>query len=208
MNILILGSTGHLGKVLLKTCLENNYNITILIRSASKIDIKNKNLKIIEGDVTNKLDLEKSLKNIDVVISTLGHGFRTNFPIQEKTMISLIPLMREKKINRLITITGAGLKIKGDPNSFIANISEKLFYIIDPYRMSDAKKQQSIIENSDLNWTTIRTPVHNNKNSMEIKKIGYTQPKPWETVSRKAICEFIIECINKNEWSKKSPIIY
>lgn len=206
-NILILGATGHLGRVLLNVCLENKFNVTALVRDKNKLNIKNERLKIIEGQVTNINDLSKSLYNIDVVISTLGHGFRTKYPIQENTMKILIPLMVEKNIKRLITITGAGLKIKGDPKSIIAELSSIVFPFIDPYRMKDSKIQQELLEKSELDWTLVRTPIQNSKNS-KIKYIGFIQPKPWQKVSRIAISNFMIECIENNKWIKKSPIIY
>jgi len=206
-RILILGATGHLGTILLDACLKNNFHVTALVRNKNKLNIENKLLTIIVGQATSETDVSKALKNVDVVISTLGHGFRTQFPIQEQTMKILIPLMEEKNINRLITITGAGLKTKDDPDSLILNLSEKVFPIIDPYRMRDSHKQQQLIEKSNLDWTVVRTPIHNDKDS-KIKYVGFSQPKPWQKVSRSAISEFMIECINNNKWIKKSPIIY
>lgn len=207
-NILILGATGKLGRIILSTSLEEKFNVTVLIRDINKLNIENNNLKIIQGQVTLESDLSLALKNIDVVISTLGHGFRTKFPIQENTLKILLPLMKKNNINRLITITGAGLRTNNDPNSLTLNISEKLFSFLDPYRISDAKNQQDLLEKSALDWTIIRTPLHSNKGNIKIKYAGFKQPKPWQKVSRKAISNFMIECIRENKWIKKSPIIY
>jgi putative NADH-flavin reductase len=207
-KILVLGATGHLGKILVNMLLNKNYIVVALVRNTKKLDIKHKNLRIIQGDVTDSNDLLNALSNINVVISVLGHGFRTRFPIQEKTMNSLFPLMEKNKINRFITITGAGLKIKGDPNSFIADFSEKLFYLVDRYRMQDAKNQQQLIEKTNLDWTVVRTPIHNNKNNETVVQSGFTQPPLWKTVSRFTISKFIIDCIENNLWIKKAPIIY
>jgi len=207
-NVFVLGATGHLGQTLVKKLLNNNYSVITLVRNSKKLKIKDKNLKTILGNVVDVDDLSNALFNIDVVISVLGHGFRTSFPIQEKTMINLLPLMEKNKIRRLITITGAGLKIKGDPPSFITDITEKIFYLVDPYRMQDAKNQQVLIEKSNLDWTVIRTPIHNNKNNENISKAGFNQPPLWKTISRDAISRFIIDCIENDQWVKKAPIIY
>ena len=207
-NILILGASGHLGKVLVKYCLEKNYSVVTLVRNPKKINLTHDNLKIINGSVADKNDLKKVFSNIDVVVSVLGHGFRTSFPIQEKTMINLFPTMEKNRVKRFITVTGAGLKMKGDPHSYTADISEKIFNIVDPYRMKDAKNQQILIEKSNLDWTVVRTPVHNNSNNQIISKIGFNQPPAWKTISRTAISRFIIDCIEHNQWIKKAPIIY
>jgi putative NADH-flavin reductase len=207
-NILILGATGKLGQVLVKNCLDKNYAVTALVRNPQKMRIIHKNLKIIPGDITNSNYLTKALSNVEIVISVLGHGFRTSFPIQEKTMTKLFPLMEKNKIERFITVTGAGLKIKGDPHSLIADLSEKIFYVIDPYRMRDAKNQQELIEKSNLDWTVVRTPIHNDGEKKTVSHIGFNQPPIWKTISRTSISNFMINCIENTKWIKKSPIIY
>lgn len=207
-HVLILGATGHLGKVLTKILLDKNYRVVALARNPKKINLTHKNLKVIQGNITNSNDLSNALSDINIVISVLGHGFRTSFPVQEKTMTSLLPLMEKKNIKRFITVTGAGLKMKNDPHSYIADLSGTLFKIIDPYRLKDAKNQQLLIERANLDWTVVRTPIHSDDNKNTVTNIGFNQPPVWKTISRKAISEFIINCIENNEWIKKSPIIY
>lgn len=207
-NILVLGATGHLGKVLTKILLSKDYKVTALVRNPEKLEKGFEDLKIIKGSVVEVDDLSRSLENIDAVISVLGHGFRTNYPIQEKTLSLLIPLMEKKKINRLITITGEGLIAKGDPPSFRANITSNLLSLIDPYRMNDAIAQQKLLEKSALSWTVVRTPVHSDKGPEKAKSVGMNHPPIWQTINRIAVCNFIIECIETNKWVNKSPIIY
>lgn len=207
-SILVLGATGHLGKVLVKLLLDRNYYVVVLVRNSKKLTLEHDNLKIIQGDVTDMHDLSKAISGVTTVISVLGHGFRTRFPIQEKTMAVLLPLLEKNNIKRFITVTGAGLRVKGDPYSFTAAFSEKLFNLVDPHRMSDAKNQQRLIEKSGLDWTVVRTPVHNNKKGGTISQVGLTQAPLWKTLSRVAISKFIIDCIKKNQFIRKSPIIY
>jgi len=207
-HILVLGATGHLGTVLTQLLLEKGYKVTVLVRNPHKLTIENKNITTIVGSVISEEDLKNALDNVDAVISVLGHGFRTPFPIQEKTLNILLPLMEKKHISRFITVSGAGLIVNGDPKSFIATISSLIFPIIDPYRLSDAKAQQLLLEKSSVKWTVVRTPIHNNKTNQKIRYIGFNQPMPWDTLSRKAICEFVLECLEENKWVNKSPIIY
>lgn len=207
-KILVLGATGHLGRVLVDHLLKNNYSVVALVRNPDKIKKLDKNLTIIKGSVTDQRDLKEALEEVEVVISTLGHGFRTSYPIQEKTLEALIPLMEEGRIKRFITITGAGLIVNGDPPSLIGKFSELLLSFIDPYRMNDAKRQQSLLEKSRLDWTVVRTPIHSDRAGQEISHIGYQQPRPWSTISRKTIAEFMIKCLEEKIYIQKSPIIF
>lgn len=207
-RILVLGATGKLGKVLTDVLIRNNFNVTALVRNPQKLTGKSQNLTIIEGNVTDDKVMSQALEGIDVVISVLGHGIRTKFPIQEKTMKILIPLMEKKKIKRLIVVTGEGLLLKDDNSSLFNKLTSRVFSIIDPYRMSDAIVQQNLIEKSKLDYTIVRTPVHSNKDSWEIKYSGYNHPSIFQTVSRQAVSNFIVELIEKHNWVRQSPIIY
>jgi putative NADH-flavin reductase len=207
-KVLILGGTGKLGKVLVSYFLLKKYEVVVLVRNPDKINIKNASLKIIKGNVTNVSDLKKSLEGVRFVISALGHGFRTTYPILEKNLETLIPLLEEKNIIRLITVTGAGMKTEEDKNSFFLSVSEMILNIIDPFRLSDARKQQILLETSGLNWTVVRTPVHKTGNKIKIKSVGYNQPKFWYRITRISIANFIYICIKEDKWIKKSPVIY
>lgn len=207
-QILLLGATGKLGTVITESLLAHKYVVVALVRNPQKLKISNENLLVYKGDVTNTNDIENALKNTEVVISTLGHGFRTANPIQEKTLVTLLPLMQKNSVKRFITVTGAALVCNGDPNSFTATITEQLLTIIDPYRMKDAQKQQKLLEECSLDWTVIRTPINNNRSNQTIAHVGLSQPYPWQTISRKAIADFMLACIEQKTWIRQCPIIY
>lgn len=204
-SILLLGATGRLGDVVLNALLNKSYHVTVLVRSPKKLKINNDKLRVTKGDVASEGDLREALEGVRTVVAVLGHGFRTPYPVQSRTLEVLVPLMVEKNIKRIITITGAALKTKEDPRSRILDITEKLLSLIDPYRIKDAKRQQELLEKSNLDWTVVRTPVHKDGSST-LGAAGYKQPTPWQRVTRSAVANFILECIEKNKWVRKSPI--
>jgi len=203
-TICVLGATGKLGQVVVNE-LAMQYKIKALVRNPQKI-YSSSNVAVLKGDVTNVNDLKKALQDVVAVVSVLGHGFRTPYPIQEKTMTVLIPLMEKMKIKRLITVTGSDLFIVGDVESPILQIQRKLLSTIDPYRMHDAINQQRLLEKSSLDWTVVRTPRHTNKQP-SVVKVENKKPLLINSVSRVAIADFVRECIEKDTWIRKSPII-
>src|SRR4051812_40694188 len=72
-HILITGGAGYVGTVLIDLLLRNNYSVTVLdslqFGGHSLLPyVKNKQFSFIKGDIRNKKDVEKSLKNVDCVI--------------------------------------------------------------------------------------------------------------------------------------------
>jgi len=73
MKILVAGSTGYLGIHILKELQNRNYSFYALARNPDKL--KHLNLKceqLIQAEVTNPQELAGTMKEIDVVISTVG----------------------------------------------------------------------------------------------------------------------------------------
>lgn len=71
-NILVTGGAGFIGSHLVKRLIQFNHNVVVLdnLSSGSKENLElyfNKNLKFVRGDCTNSLDVEKALKNIDII---------------------------------------------------------------------------------------------------------------------------------------------
>jgi len=68
MKIAIIGATGRVGKLLINEALKRNYEVTAIIRNASKLE--NKDIQVIEKPF---LEINKDdLNGFDVVINAIG----------------------------------------------------------------------------------------------------------------------------------------
>lgn len=162
MKVTIFGATGFSGQAILAEALKQGHEVTILVRDASKVQIRHKNLTIIEGNVLNPQTVASVLNHQEAVIQCLGVGGKgggkpTTF-ISDATKIIVIE-MQSKNIKRLIAMSnvGAGNSISFQPWFFTK--------IILPYFMKwlrliieDKNRMEPIIMNSNLDWTIVRCP--------------------------------------------------
>jgi putative NADH-flavin reductase len=65
-HIAIIGSTGSIGKELVRLALESNYTVTAVERASNSTQSQ-ENLRVLKGDVTDLESLEAALENIDFV---------------------------------------------------------------------------------------------------------------------------------------------
>ncbi|KAG5614281.1 hypothetical protein H5410_014105 [Solanum commersonii] len=82
-KILIIGGTGYIGKYLVKESVKCGYSTFILVRESTLANpeksklidtFKSIGVTLIYGDLSNQESLIKAIKQVDVVISTVGGG--------------------------------------------------------------------------------------------------------------------------------------
>lgn len=162
MKVTIFGATGFSGQAILAEALKQGYEVTILVRVASKVQIKHNNLTVVEGNVLDPQTVASTLHHQDAVIQCLGVGGKgdgkpTTF-ISDATKV-IADEMQKQNIKRLIAMSnvGAGNSIAFQPWFFTK--------IILPYFMKwlkviieDKNRMEPIIMNSNLDWTIVRCP--------------------------------------------------
>ena len=162
MKVIIFGATGFSGQGILAGALQQGHEVTILVRDASKVPIKHKNLTLVEGNVLDPQTVASVIHHQEAVIQCLGVGGKgdgkpTTF-ISDATKV-IVDEMQKQNIKRLIAMSnvGAGNSIAFQPWFFTK--------IILPYFMKwlkviieDKNRMESIIMNSNLDWTIVRCP--------------------------------------------------
>ena len=78
MRLIIFGSTGSVGRLLVEQALQDNHLVTAFLRDPAKLTVSHSNLNIIRGDVLDYQSVEKAMKNQEVVLCTIGAGSKGN----------------------------------------------------------------------------------------------------------------------------------
>ncbi len=74
MRLLIFGSTGSIGRELVKQALEQGHTVTAFARDPAKLDIKHANLQVVQDDVMDLAAVEKAVQGQEAVLCSLGAG--------------------------------------------------------------------------------------------------------------------------------------
>ncbi|WLV24607.1 SDR family oxidoreductase [Aciduricibacillus chroicocephali] len=153
MNILLLGATGRVGSVLLEKALRDGHEVVALVRSPEKISVQNPHLHIIQGNILDEEALEKAMTTIHVEAVLSGLNTDKNNTLSRSTP-SLIRLMEQHGIKRLITIGTAGiLDSRVDPGVYRFQSSES------KRRLTTAAEDHlgayQTMKDSSLNWTIV-----------------------------------------------------
>ena len=212
MEILLIGASKGLGLQILKEAIKNEIKVNCLIRKKSNLNLESPFLKKIYGDATNIRDLENSVGNSEVIISTINVCRRNIIPwsglTNSKTTISTFAKntlkLSKNNINRIITISAWGV---GDSIDDIPKLFKQLIKFSNlKYPYMDHDLHEKIIEKSNFNWTILRPTALTNERKYH-KVVPYEDNKPKLTVGRKSLARFIIDIIEDKSYFKKKLVV-
>lgn len=208
-SILIIGGTGGTGRELIKQALEQDYNVTALVRNPEGLKIQHKNLRIAKGNVMNAKTLEEAFKNQDAVLSALGHKrFIIKSKILSEGTKNIIEAMHRNNIKRFICISSLGI----NDSRYKLGLYYTLFTIpfILFFYFRDKAKQEKIIMESDLKWTIIRpAQLINGKKRMKYRHGSNTGHYILtKLISRADVAHFMLRELKENTYVHQTPGIH
>lgn len=151
MNVLILGATGRVGKRVVALALGAGHSVTVLARSPEKLVEVSERLTVIQGNVLNRNDIERSMRGIDAVVSALNTDGGT---VLTDSIPLIIEAMRKESVKRIVTIGTAGILQSRTDSGVLRYLSSE------SKRKStrSAEEHRNVYEKllaSELEWTII-----------------------------------------------------
>ncbi|WP_347709121.1 NAD(P)-dependent oxidoreductase [Lysinibacillus fusiformis] len=151
MKILILGASGRVGSHMVELALKDQHEVTLLVRNPDKITHHQQQLRVIQGDVLNKQDVEQAMVNVDVVVSALntdgGDTLSASLPL-------ILEAMTKQQVKRIITIGTAGI------------LQSRVTPTILRYQSTESKRKSTVaaqehqrvfeqLQQSTMDWTIV-----------------------------------------------------
>lgn len=211
MNIVVFGASGIVGKAIVKEALEKGHQVTVLTRDASKFPTVHNQLRIIEGDVTDRHIIHQALENQDAVIQTLGIGGKgdgkpTTFVSEANQLI--MQEMEQMNIRRFIAISVIGA---GDSNRFLPWIYKKC--ILPVFQkwfipiIEDKNRMENDILKSHLDWTVIRCTTVQDKPAKGKVNATLDGKGVKFTITATDMASFFIKQLDSKQFLRKMPTI-
>lgn len=109
MKLAIFGAAGRTGIPLVQQALEGGNDVVALVRTPSKLSIKNERLTMVQGDAAHLADVERAVQGADAVLSVLGHVKGSEPDILTQAIRNIITAMDKYDVKRLVSLSGASV---------------------------------------------------------------------------------------------------
>jgi putative NADH-flavin reductase len=204
MNLLIFGSTGSIGRQLVKQALDRGHAVTAFARDPAKLEIEHANLKVFQGDVMDIASVEKAVQGQDAVLCSIGAG-RTEGTVRSEGTRNIIHAMEKAGIQRLICQTTLGVgDSQGNLNFFWKYI---MFGFFLRQVFTDHVIQENYVKQSHLDWTIVRPGAFTDGDRTGKYRHGFsaTDKTTKLKISRADVADFMLNQLIDNSYFHKTP---
>lgn len=152
MRIALFGATGQLGRHVLRLLIDHGHEPKVLVRSIHRLSENLPDAQIIEGDVRNARDVQRTLEGVEAVISTLGMAdiSRPATDLSDALKV-ILSQMRDRGLKRILAVGGAsvlphpagGLRKHHELPEFLVHVS------------AEHERQWKALSESGKTWTLV-----------------------------------------------------
>ncbi|WP_375578675.1 SDR family oxidoreductase [Marivirga tractuosa] len=207
-TIALFGGSGQTGKLVLEKALKEGYKVKALLRNPDKVDIRDSNLTVIQGDVLNASDVLIAVKDSEVVLSLFGHVKGSPEWLQTKGTDHIVEAMKQYGVEKIISLSGGGLPF---PEMDKPKLADKMIRFIMkvavPKILKDAILHAEILRKSNLNWMIVRGPRLTNDKPKGHYRVGWVGVNASTKISRADLADFIVKQIELDEFKHQMPFI-
>ncbi|MEM9548085.1 MAG: NAD(P)H-binding protein [Bacteroidota bacterium] len=214
-KVLILGGTGRTGKYVVTEALEEGFEVNCLVRRVPKFAPKHERLTHIVGTPYEKDNLTRAIHGCQLVIIALSISRNSEFPwsqlrsprdLLSRSMENVLTCSEIKNIERIVICSAWGVGESRKDIPFWFDLLIEHSNIKPAY--DDHYTQEELLEHSDLDWVIVRPVGLTNSTQKKVIRESFdNEPKPFLTISRKNVAQYLVKALRKPELSRKKVVI-
>jgi putative NADH-flavin reductase len=205
MQVTVLGANGKVGQLVVQYLLDDGYQVVALVHRQNSLR-RHARLRVQRGDIHISSDIAEALQGSKAVVSCLSSWHASEKDILSSAIQNLVPVMRIEGISRIVSLTGAGAFTTGDRRDPIDRLGHAFFNTIAPKVLRDAEDHISLLRDSNLEWTVVRSPVmtESGKRKYELQA---EPPAAWQTIHRHAVARCLADQVDSRLYLQEAPFI-
>jgi len=207
-TIALFGGSGRTGSHFLKYALDSGYTIKALARNSKKIKTTHSNLKVFEGDVLNKSDVQNVIEDADIVVSLFGHVKGSPEWLQTYGTRNIIEAMKLHKVQKIVSLSGGGLPFpEKDQPKFADKAIRFIMKLAVPKVLNDAVKHHEVLEESELDWIIVRAPRLTDDEPKKDYRVGWVGVNASTKIARADLANFILKQVESDTFLYQMPFV-
>lgn len=203
MKITIFGATGTVGSLMVEKALSQGHSVTAFARQPSALTSTHAALTRYAGDVLDQQAVSDALLGHDAVLIALGAGRKGT--VRSEGTRNILDAMEQHGVRRLICQSTLGA---GDSHPLLNFFWKRIMFgFLLKAVFVDHQEQETIVRQSDLDWTIIRPGAFTDGRMTGLYRHGFT---PSEKniklkISRADVADFMLKQVNADTYLHLAP---
>lgn len=195
MRIAVFGATGRTGRLIVQDALAQGHHVVASVRSADKLFEQqtrdHPGLSYVEGDVRDADAVSKAVEGTDVVLSALA-PVKGQPMVQTDGTVNILNAMRTSGVERIVSLTGAGVDAAGDPERpFGGRVVQGVMKLVAGWVLKDGQGHADALYASDRDWVVVRPPRLTDKPATG-RAVHGILPLGFAEVTRADVADFML----------------
>jgi len=184
MKIIIFGASGATGKYLVQQALDVGHEVTAFVRDPDKLVLRRTRLTVLQGDVQFYHEVEEAIRGKEAVVSALGANSMWKYDaVVVKGMLHILTAMEGLRVGRLIYLSTLLVKESRHQAGWL---TRRLAPRLIRSEIAGHEERESMIRQSQVQWTILRAPRLTNKVRMEVARCMLKQLRD-DTTHKKTV---------------------
>lgn len=207
-TIALFGASGKTGQQFLEQALAAGYAVRALARDPAKITQQSPHLTVLQGDVLNAAEVERTVQGSDLVVSLFGHVKGSPEGLQTDGTRHLVAALKKHGLKRIISLSGGGLPFpEKDQPKFADKLIRFIMKLAVPKILDDAIHHAEVLRQSGLDWVIVRGPRLNDGPRTGRYRVSWVGVDSSTKISRADLAEFILSLVENKKFMHQMPFV-
>ena len=211
MRVTLFGATGALGRECLEQCLAAGHEVTVLVRTPSKLppELLESLSGLIEGDALDGEQVDKVVvEGTDAILFAIGIDKHSPEDLCTDITRHILTAMRRTSAGRLIWCGGGSTIVEEDQTSFGAKFVEGFARTFMGLRHRDKVHQLELLnQNLDLDWIGIRPLQMLSGPKRGEYRLGFHRFSGLSKIHFADCAHAMCQMLADDTWLHKAPIV-
>jgi putative NADH-flavin reductase len=209
MLIVVLGSTGRVGSLVVREAASRGWDVRAADRRPSRL-ADTPRVTSWPIDLEDPASLDAALRDADAVVGCLGP--RANRPAEVEAFEAmagrLSTAMQRSRVRRLVLLSGAGVRVSGERRGTFDRLMASLAGRAARHVVAAKQVEHDTIAASDLDWTALRPGLVVDGPRTGRYELGESAPGARARIRRADVAVALVDQVIDATWTRRSPFLW
>jgi uncharacterized protein YbjT (DUF2867 family) len=213
VRLAVTGATGRTGIPLVTQALDRDHEVAALARSRTKaaevLPLDHDRLRLVEGDLLDAAAVHRAIEGAEAVLHVAGPVKGAPEDLQQRAIAHVLEAMRVHEVTRLVTLTGAGVRVPGDRPTPIDRVFGAALKLLQGAVLRDSVAYVEQVRASDREWTVVRAPrlTDGARRGTSLRTAPNVGGGTGTQLGREDLATFLLQVTEEGSWLREAPVV-